>query len=234
MECFFREASVWSRATKIKGKQKWLFTFSCDEDFYKQILCFYNAIPDIDAGHDWRVISASGGQYEVNECGWVRNVKTKKVLRQSVSMHGYRITSFRDSSGKLKTFSIHRLVADAFLGTCPDGYAVNHIDGNKLNDHYSNLEYVTYSENMQHAWATGLRKPLPMSQYAPKGEEHYNAILTEEMVKEIWRIRKETGYGCRRIAKMLNVTYGAVDSVLGGKTWKWLNPNLESEENVNE
>lgn len=51
---------------------------------------------------------------------------------------------------------IHILVADAFLGPKPEGLQVNHIDGVKDNNTPSNLEYVTHSGNIKHAYATGL------------------------------------------------------------------------------
>lgn len=52
--------------------------------------------------------------------------------------------------------TIHRLVAEQFIGAIPDGYVVNHIDGNKHNNNCTNLEIVTALENINHAWATGL------------------------------------------------------------------------------
>lgn len=55
---------------------------------------------------------------------------------------------------------VHRLVALAWL-ECPAGYEdmdVNHKDGNKQNNHYSNLEWVTHAKNMKHAIDTGLWK----------------------------------------------------------------------------
>jgi hypothetical protein len=63
------------------------------------------------------------------------------------------------------TKTIHRLVAAEFLGTCPKGIQVNHKDGDRLNNHASNLEYVTPSENTRHSVVAGLltRNPFVLA-----------------------------------------------------------------------
>ena len=57
-----------------------------------------------------------------------------------------------------KRVSIHRLVYETFVGKIPKGMQINHKDGNKNNNHISNLEVVTPKENTAHAWRLGLTK----------------------------------------------------------------------------
>ncbi len=114
---------------------------------------------------------------------------------------------------------VHRAVAEAFLGSCPRGYVVNHKDGDKTNNTIENLEYVTPSQNNHHAINNGLRTPVPYKQYVKRGVEHSRASITEDVVMQIIAIKHNTGFGCRKIAKLLNISRGVVNRVLSGKTW---------------
>ena len=58
-----------------------------------------------------------------------------------------------------KHLHVHRLVYEAFVGEIPKGYEVDHVDGDKNNNHYSNLEAVTASENVKRAYKLGLMIP---------------------------------------------------------------------------
>lgn len=64
--------------------------------------------------------------------------------------------------------SVHRIVAKTFLPPppTPEHKWVNHEDGNKLNNHYTNLKWTTISENIQHAFDSGLK-------VMPKGQDHW-------------------------------------------------------------
>ena len=94
--------------------------------------------------------------YEVSSDGDVRNKKTGRLLRIHINTHGYPAVCLHDN-GKQYTRPIHRLVADAFYDGDHTGKDVNHIDGIKTNCHVSNLEWCTRSENVKHAYATGLK-----------------------------------------------------------------------------
>jgi len=119
----------------------------------------------------WKPICNYENYYEVSNLGNIRSVdryvKSKsnsrvllkgKPMKYVVSIHGYkRITLCKD--GKHKQFFIHRLVALAFLKNSYNKPMINHIDGNKLNNELSNLEWCTHSENLLHAYRTGLTIP---------------------------------------------------------------------------
>jgi hypothetical protein len=62
---------------------------------------------------------------------------------------GYLYTKYHEGH-RLKSVGVHRVIADAFLGPCPDGYEVNHKDRDKTNNSRENLEYVTRRQNMHH------------------------------------------------------------------------------------
>ena len=116
---------------------------------------------------EWKDINGYEGYYKISNNGQIKNTKTNKNLTGDINSAGYkRITLY---SPVKKRFFIHRLVAEHFCNK-PSNYkelVVNHIDGNKLNNDYKNLEFVTRSENDIHAFKLGLRKPYP-AQYRRK------------------------------------------------------------------
>lgn len=79
------------------------------------------------------------------------------VKKQRLNRNNYLITDL-PKDGKSKTREVHRLVAQTFVANPDNLPVVNHIDGNKQNNYYKNLEWTTYSGNIKHAHATGLNK----------------------------------------------------------------------------
>lgn len=105
---------------------------------------------------EWRVINEFPN-YEVSNYGNVRRVWKDHTNKKATMLNpfGYQIVHL-SRQGVNKHRAIHRLVALAFIDN-PDNLAeVNHKDGNKLNNCVDNLEWCSRSENMKHAYATGL------------------------------------------------------------------------------
>ena len=111
---------------------------------------------------EFRKIPSLKFLYEVSEDGRIfRNVKSKKQNKIIVDYHhsekGYCFT-FICREGKVQRIPIARVVAECWLGDKPAGYEIDHIDRNSLNNHYSNLRYVTKSEQMKNRDHSGISK----------------------------------------------------------------------------
>lgn len=112
----------------------------------------------------WKDIDGYNGQYRVSTHGRVLSLRRKKprVLKCLPNRYGYPSCSLYKNK-KEKFFYVHTLVAlhfldkpDGDIGNNGDSFTVNHIDGDKLNNYYKNLEYITRSDNLVHAWENGL------------------------------------------------------------------------------
>ena len=122
--------------------------------------------------------------YEINEYGVIRNTNTKKDLKPHLDSRKryFMVILTLKIDGVLcqKSKLVHRLVCQAFKENNYNKPCVNHIDGNKQNNHYSNLEWCTYSENNIHAIKTGLVNVYKNKYYKNKfGEDHNRSIKIE-------------------------------------------------------
>ena len=111
----------------------------------------------------WKPIQEFNGEYEVSNLGRVRSMKryygvVGRIMPQTIQRKGYYAVTFW-MNNKAYCRKVHRLVIEAFTPNPDNLPCINHIDGNKLNNHVSNLEWCTYQENMQHAVRTGLTHP---------------------------------------------------------------------------
>ena len=85
--------------------------------------------------------------YRVSSWGRVQNILTGQFLKPHPTAKGYLRIDLWDGHGNKQHMRIHRLVAVAFVGNPFNKPQINHIDGNKRNNSYTNLEWVTDSEN---------------------------------------------------------------------------------------
>jgi len=110
----------------------------------------------------WKCITNTRGIYFINELGEVESrFPGKKIhrLKPKKDRAGYHSVTILEV-GKRHTKFVHRLVAEAFLSNLSNKPEVNHFNGVKTDNRLENLEWVTHSENMQHAHDTGLCNPI--------------------------------------------------------------------------
>jgi hypothetical protein len=146
------------------------------------------------------------GFYEVSDHGRIRRMDTGHILTAWGRRYPKVTLSIR---GVRKAVQIHQLVAQEFIGPCPQGKEVNHKDGVKKNIHYKNLEYMTPSQNHLHAVALGLHR---------SGERCNLAKLTESAVIDIKR-RLLNGEARLAIAKSYKVGKHTIGSIARGNSW---------------
>ena len=94
----------------------------------------------------WKDIEGYKGHYQISNYGNVRSLKKDAFLRKCAYLKGYKIISlWKNGIGKM--FRVHRLVAAAFIPNPENKPCVDHIDGDRANNHADNLRWVTAKEN---------------------------------------------------------------------------------------
>lgn len=96
----------------------------------------------------WKTIKGFEN-YRVSNTGRVYSLSKNKVMKPCIINSGYQVISLVDR-GVRKHMLVHRLVALNFIDNPLNKPQVNHIDGDKLNNHVDNLEWTTVSENINH------------------------------------------------------------------------------------
>jgi len=108
---------------------------------------------------------------------------------------GQRTQYLAISNNNLIEKYVHRLVARFFIGLPPETgerMTVNHIDGNKLNNHYTNLEWITYKQNIRHYWdARRANELTDNSEYMAMAEEVRQNMPRQERDEEILRLYRD-------------------------------------------
>ncbi len=167
---------------------------------------------------EWRDVPGYEGRYQVSNIGrvrsWVNNVgnrrKEPKALRLN-TRRGYA-TIWLSWFGQGKRYLVHRLVASAFMEKPRPDQQINHINGIKNDNTVGNLEWVTASENVQHAVA------VLGAQSWQQGENHPRAKLTYAQVDEI-RLALLRGESGAEIARRYGVHKDTISYIRRGKSW---------------
>lgn len=166
---------------------------------------------------EWRPVLGYEGFYEVSNYGRIKSLprmaRYKATLRSvparflqlRIGTHGYLATQLYKNKA-VKTMTVHKLVAQAFLGPRPFGLFVHHIDFDRLNNHAWNLTYVLFLENLRH-------------RNLCKGERMHSSKLRTVDIPTIRQFVRG-GMSHAQIGRMFSVSDAAVRDIAHGKTWK--------------
>ena len=160
------------------------------------------------AKENWITIKQNNN-YEVSNFGNVRNKKTKRILKPSISNKGYYLVAL-SNKGKSHTYTIHKLVMEHFNRCAFDYEVINHIDHNKLNNNINNLEYITQRENVIKAVEHGKIKVKSVEQY----DKNNNFI---QLFKSISEAHRKTNVAISDIHRCCNNER----KMAGGYIWKY-------------
>lgn len=169
----------------------------------------------------WKDVPGYEGLYQASNCGRIRSLdrvvkfkdgrqsfKKGVVLAHEIrkdETHKVKISKNNNS----KCVAVHRIIALAFIPNPNSLPQVNHIDGSRHNNNVDNLEWITISGNIKHAYDMGLLKPTI-------GEKHPRAKLTESDVRSILNDNRPHN----EIAKDYGVKRSTVYDIKSRKRWK--------------
>ena len=164
----------------------------------------------------WKPVPNTDGMYEVSDMGNVksncRKVGGKKggLLGKYLDRQGY-FKCCLGVNGNTKQILIHRLVLNKFQPTTNTKLDVNHKNGIKKDNRLENLEWATRSENIRHAFNTGLMKRRC-------GETNPFSLFKQADIDNIWDLHYQ-GYRNAAIARTMNTSKTVVGYIINGKTY---------------
>lgn len=131
--------------------------------------------------------------YTIDTEGNVYSKRKHKYLKQTINKYGYcKVTLQKDKYKKM--YSVHRLVAEAFIPNYNKLPQVNHIDSNKQNNHVANLEWCTAKHNMNEAVRTGLFdncKKIQKENAVKNNLNKYHILANEVTKKKVAQYDKQ-------------------------------------------
>lgn len=154
--------------------------------------------------------------FAITKDGKLWSKRTNRFLKQTISKTGYYTvaTKIGGRGGVTKCFKIHRLVCEAYNDNPDNKPFVNHKDGNKLNNHISNLEWCTSSENNKHSYDTKLRD-------IKSGIDVFNSKLSREQIEEIRSLYIPycRVFGARSLSEKYDVSHETIHRVVNNKSY---------------
>jgi len=166
----------------------------------------------------WKPIPGWETYYSVSNLGRIKRdagsprCTTDRIIKPLLSSYKYLVFSPSKKGVKQIPVCIHRVVLEAFVGFAPSSkHQGNHINGIKTDNRLENLEWVTRSQNIKHAYDNGLHK-----RYV--GSKASSAKLNENQVFQILEKIAAREYR-KTIAKEFNISTKMIDEIVAGNHW---------------
>lgn len=179
----------------------------------------------------WKDVDGYEGLYQISNYGNIRRIldtnrSLDRMLKIQHHSNGYQsIVLYKNNKGTNKL--IHRLVAIAFIQNTNKCSEVNHIDGNKDNNHVDNLEWCTSSENKKHAYQTGLKKHWATGIYGGNNPKAKTVRMIDKKTNELVRtfgslVDARNFLGIKSSSGIVRCCKGELKSTKGYK-WEYAN-----------
>lgn len=134
--------------------------------------------------------------------------RPEQLLKPKITIHGYRQVVLCKNKVR-RYYGIHQLVAIAFIPNAFNKLTVNHINCDKSDNHFENLEWATSKEQIDHAYLNGLM---------PRGEQCGQSKITELQVKEI----RNSKLTARKLAPKYGLYWSTIQKIKNKETWKYV------------
>lgn len=157
----------------------------------------------------WKPVTGYEGLYEVSNLGRVKSLRNNIIMKDFLSNKGYKLIKLSKEKAR-KAYSIHRLLAQAFISNKENKKYINHLNGIRNDNNINNLEWVTGRENNLHTSRIMKRNT---------GETHGSAKLKKKDILEI-RIMLRNNIPHSIITEEYGIVSSTISYINQRKTWR--------------
>lgn len=178
---------------------------------------------------EWKDIKGYEGLYQISNlgrvrslpkhCGFGKGYTTKEIFLKPHLRLGYICYTLYKNDVP-KSIGAHRLVAIAFIPNPLNKPQVNHINGIKTDNTIKNLEWVTNSENVKHAFDTGLKHPSEKQRLKASINGLKSRKLTVEQVHNIKKYHRITNLSSFKLSKIFSIPRTTIERIITGISYK--------------